>query len=125
MHTYMTISVKASKRAHSLTELESAISRMPHLSSCQTACGLPPCQNICRPPCVQVQRARHRHSLLPTGAKRTLPSTDESRSSSKGWILPTWANVGPGLRDPRPARWTTSNVTWPAPKAVTTSRPRS
>src|SRR5712692_8307876 len=40
-------------------------------------------------------------------------------------FLPTWANVGPGLRGSRTARWTTSNVNWPAPKAVTTSRPRS
>ncbi len=40
-------------------------------------------------------------------------------------FLPTWANLGPGLRGSRTARWTTSNVNWPAPKAVTTSRPRS
>ena len=36
----------------------------------------------------------------------------EPRTTSRASVLPTWANVGLGLRGPRPARWTTSNVNW-------------
>jgi hypothetical protein len=45
------------------------------------------------------------------------------RTTSWASVLPTWARVGtPAVEVPR-ARWTTSNVNWPAPKAVTMSRP--
>ena len=57
--------------------------------------------------------------------KRTHSSQDESRPSPKRGIWATRANGGFDLRGPRAGCWTTSNVNWPAPKAVTTRRPRS